>query len=71
MSTRPVNLSQQQHRIVEAQTQATKLEALRQAAMRGWSDVASGHYIDVPDEDFDLFIADLGRQAASRIKAGA
>src|SRR5699024_4977121 len=40
--------------------EAAKLAALRQAADRGWSDLAAGRYQDVADGDLESFIERLG-----------
>jgi len=39
---------------------AAKLAALRQAAERGWSDLAAGRYQDVADGDLQSLIERLG-----------
>jgi antitoxin ParD1/3/4 len=45
-----------------------KLKALKQAARQGWSDVATGRYADVADDQLDDFVAQLGRRAARLAK---
>lgn len=54
-------------RLVEREEarERAKLEALREAAARGWEDVAAGRYADVSDAELDDFISGLsGRHAA-------
>jgi antitoxin ParD1/3/4 len=41
--------------------EAIKLEALQQAAIQGWEDIAAGRYIDVTDDQLESFIKQLGR----------
>jgi len=43
---------------------AAKLAALRDAAHKGWSDLAAGRYDDIADENLDDFIGQLGLRAA-------
>ncbi|MCX7523258.1 type II toxin-antitoxin system ParD family antitoxin [Microbacterium sp. STN6] len=43
---------------------AAKLAALRDAAQKGWSDLAGGRYDDIADENLDDFIGQLGLRAA-------
>ncbi|RJT88556.1 type II toxin-antitoxin system ParD family antitoxin [Cryobacterium melibiosiphilum] len=45
---------------------AAKLAALRAAAEQGWSDLASGRFDDVADENLDAVIGQLGVRAAAR-----
>ncbi|MGH8959736.1 MAG: type II toxin-antitoxin system ParD family antitoxin [Jatrophihabitantaceae bacterium] len=45
---------------------AAKLAALRDAADRGWTDLAAGRYVDIADDNLDDFIAQLGAYAAAR-----
>lgn len=40
-------------------------DPLRDAAEKGWSDLASGRYDDIADEDLDDFIGQLGEGARS------
>ncbi len=49
---------------------AAKLAALRHAAEQGWSDLASGNFDDIADEDLDDFIGQLGTRAARTQPAG-
>lgn len=49
---------------------AAKIAALRAAADTGWDDVASGRYLDIPDENLDDFIGRLGVQAARGQSSG-
>jgi antitoxin ParD1/3/4 len=48
-----------------------KLEALKQAARQGWTDVSSGRYADVADDQLEDFIGQLGRRAAQRTRMPA
>lgn len=59
-------------RLVERQEteDALKIAALRDAAERGWGDLASGRYVDLADEDLDDFIGQLGVTAAQEKSAG-
>ncbi|MGO4689231.1 type II toxin-antitoxin system ParD family antitoxin [Glaciibacter sp. 2TAF33] len=49
---------------------AVKVAALRDAAEKGWSDLASGRYVDIADENLDDFIAQLGIRATRNQPAG-
>lgn len=49
---------------------AVRVAALRDAAEKGWSDLASGRYDDIADEDLDDFIRQLGVRAARTQSAG-
>jgi antitoxin ParD1/3/4 len=44
---------------------AARIAVLREAADKGWADLASGHYDDIADENLDDFIGQLGIQAAA------
>jgi antitoxin ParD1/3/4 len=44
-----------------------RLEALRNAAQIGWSDVDAGRFTDIADGDLPDFMGRLGRQAAERV----
>lgn len=59
-------------RLIERQEaeDAIKIAALRDAAERGWADLASGRYEDLADEDLDDFIGQLGAHAAQAKSAG-
>ncbi|MCL6706463.1 type II toxin-antitoxin system ParD family antitoxin [Pseudomonas sp. R2.Fl] len=46
--------------------EAAKLAALREAAQSGFAELGQGRYIDVKDAGLEGFLADLGREAASR-----
>jgi len=46
--------------------EAVKLQALKEAASQGWSDVAAGRYADVADDQLEDFIGQLGLTAAAR-----
>ena len=41
---------------------AAKVAALRDAAEKGWLDLATGRYDDIADEDLDDFIGQLGER---------
>ena len=43
---------------------AAKVAALRDAAEKGWLDLATGRYDDIAVEDLDDFIGQLGDRAA-------
>lgn len=43
---------------------AAKVAALRDAAQKGWLDIATGRYDDIADENLDDFIRELGGRAA-------
>ncbi|WP_290648933.1 type II toxin-antitoxin system ParD family antitoxin [Aquisalimonas sp.] len=47
--------------------EAAKLQALQEAAGKGWGDVAAGRYADVADDQLEDLITELGRSAAARI----
>lgn len=49
---------------------SARVAALRDAAERGWSDLASGRYDDIADENLDDFIGQLGIRAARAQPAG-
>ncbi|GAB3269771.1 ribbon-helix-helix domain-containing protein [Arthrobacter pigmenti] len=59
-------------RLIERQEaeDAIKIAALRDAAERGWADLASGRYEDLADEDLDDFIGQLGAHTAQAKSAG-
>lgn len=48
---------------------AAKLVALREAADRGWTDLASGSYEEIADDNLDDFIGQLGVRAATRTQS--
>lgn len=48
-----------------------KLEALRQAAGRGWADVSAGRYADVADDQLEDFVGQLGLRAAQAAKTAS
>lgn len=54
-------------RILEHQQEehAAKIAALREAAVRGWADLAAGGYDDIADDNLDDFIGQLGFQATT------
>lgn len=43
---------------------AAKLHALREAANRGWEDIAAGRYVDLVEHDLNDFIVELGDRAS-------
>jgi len=51
------------------QTDAIKLEHLKQAAAQGWHDIACGRYEDVDDTQLADFIAQLGMRAARDVRS--
>ena len=46
--------------------EAAKLQALKEAADKGWRDIAAGRYADVADDQLDDLIHQLGQTAAAR-----
>jgi antitoxin ParD1/3/4 len=48
--------------------EAVKLQALREAAAVGFSDLDGDGFVHVPESSLDDFIADLGRQAVARVQ---
>jgi antitoxin ParD1/3/4 len=48
-----------------------KLEALKQAARRGWADVSAGRYADVANDQLEDFVGQLGRRAAQAAKTAS
>jgi antitoxin ParD1/3/4 len=58
-------------RLIEAREtlEAAKLQALKQAAFLGFSDLDHGRYTDVEDNGLEGFIEGLGRRAADRARA--
>lgn len=44
-----------------------KLNVLRDAADKGWTDIAAGRFTDVTDDQLESFIEQLGAQAAARV----
>jgi antitoxin ParD1/3/4 len=42
-----------------------KLQALKQAADKGWSDIEAGRYTDVDDDQLEDYVARLGELKAS------
>ncbi len=59
-------------RLLERQVaeDAARLAALRCAAEHGWSDVSTGAFDDIADENLDDFIGELGLRAAQTAPAG-
>ena len=60
-------------RLIEARErmEAAKLNALKQAARKGWDDIAAGRFADVGDEDLEAFIGKIGLRAAQRKQTAA
>lgn len=58
-------------RLLEQQEadKAARIAVLREAADKGWADLASGHYDDIADENLDDFIGQLGIRAAARTQS--
>lgn len=58
-------------RLIEAREtlEAAKLQALKEAAVLGFSDLDHGRYTDVSDEGLEKFIEGLGRRAAEWAQA--
>ncbi len=48
---------------------AARLEALREAARVGFTDLDEGRYRDLGDDELDGFIEALGRRASKRVRA--
>lgn len=44
-----------------------KLNVLRDAADKGWADIAAGRFTDVTDDQLESSIEQLGAQAAARV----
>ena len=44
-----------------------KLNVLRDAADKGWADIAAGCFTDVTVDQLESFIEQLGAQAAARV----
>ncbi|WAI81593.1 MULTISPECIES: type II toxin-antitoxin system ParD family antitoxin [Achromobacter] len=57
-----LRLIEQRERLEEA-----KLNVLRDAADKGWADIAAGRFTDVTDDQLESFIEQLGAQAAARL----
>lgn len=49
---------------------AAKIAVLRNAAEKGWLDLALGHFDDIGDENLDDFVGQLGAHAARTHPAG-
>lgn len=54
----------------EHEEDQAKIAVLRQAAEHGWSDLASGRFDDVEEDDLDSFVRQLGIRAAEAQSAG-
>ncbi len=50
------------------QLEAAKLKALQEAARTGWADIAADRYTEVADDHLEAFVAQLGQQAAAKVK---
>ena len=48
--------------------EAAKLRALQAAALAGFTDLDLGRYRDVPADDLDAVIEDLGREAGEQLR---
>jgi antitoxin ParD1/3/4 len=48
--------------------EAAKLQALKQAARQGWTDVSAGRFADVADDQLEDFVGQLGRRAGQPAK---
>jgi len=48
--------------------ESLKRKALKNAARLGWADVSAGRYVDVPDDQLEDFIGQLGLRAARLAK---
>ena len=59
-----LRLVEQQEREYEA-----RVQALREAAQRGWDDLDAGRYDDVADENLDDFILNLGSRSQGKSAA--
>lgn len=60
-----LRLVEQQERKYEA-----KVQALREAAHKGWDDLDAGRFDDVADENLDDFILNLGSRSQGKSAAG-
>jgi antitoxin ParD1/3/4 len=49
---------------------AARLEALREAARVGWTDLDEGRYSEFGDDALEGVIEELGRLAGERVRAG-
>ena len=58
-------------RLIEAREtlEAAKLQALKEAALLGFSDLDHGRYTDVQDDGLEGFIEGLGQRATERVRA--
>jgi len=58
-------------RLIEAREalEAAKLQALKQAAELGFSDLDHGRFTEIEDADLDRVIEGLGRRATDRVRA--
>ena len=58
-------------RLIEAREalEAAKLQALKEAALMGFSDLDHGRFTDVQDGGLEGFIEGLGRRATERVRA--
>ncbi|HEY9563643.1 MAG TPA: type II toxin-antitoxin system ParD family antitoxin [Nocardioides sp.] len=59
-----LRLVEQQEREYEA-----KVQALREAAHKGWDDLDAGRFDDVADENLDDFILNLGSRSQGKTAA--
>lgn len=51
---------------VRENREAAKLQALREAAQIGFADLDEGGFVDIPNNELEDFIADLGREVEIR-----
>lgn len=49
--------------------EAAKLNALKEAANKGWADIDAGRFTDIFDDQLEDLIGQLGMQAAARVDA--
>jgi len=56
-----LRLIEQRERLEQA-----KLNLLREAADKGWADIAAGRFTDITDDRLEDFIEKLGAQAAAK-----
>lgn len=49
--------------------EAAKLNALKEAADKGWADIDAGRFKDISDDQLEDLIGQLGMQAAARVDA--
>lgn len=52
-------------------TERAKLQALKQAARQGWTDISAARYADVNDDPLEGFVGQLGFRAAQLAKTAS